>query len=52
MGKVILGGALAAFLIFYISTSPDQAANIFHTSWHSVVNMAHGVGDFVDKLAS
>ena len=41
-----------AFLLFYIMTSPDQAANIFHTGWHSVVNIAHGVGKFVNKLAS
>jgi hypothetical protein len=52
MTKVVVSGAVAAFLIFYIMTSPAQAADIFHSGWHSVVSMAHGVGDFVDKLAS
>jgi hypothetical protein len=50
--KLVVAGIIVAFLIFYISTSPDQAANIFHTGWHSAVNVAHGIGNFVDKLAS
>jgi hypothetical protein len=52
MVKLVIGGVAVALVLFYISTSPDQAANIFHTSWHSAVNVAHGIGDFVDKLAS
>jgi hypothetical protein len=50
--KVVLIGIVCAFLIFYVMTSPDQAANIVHSSWHVAVNVAHGVGSFVDKLAS
>ena len=52
MLKVAVVGALGAFLVFYILTSPDNAANIVHHSWHGIVHMAHGVGNFVDKLAS
>jgi hypothetical protein len=52
MTKVAFGGVLAAFAVFFIVTSPDQAADMFHTGWHSVVNVAHGVGNFFDKLAS
>lgn len=52
MSKVVIAGVVVAFLIFYIMTSPDQAANIVHHSWHSAVNVAHGVGHFVDKLSS
>jgi hypothetical protein len=50
--KLVVAGIIVAFVIFYIMTSPDQAANIFHTGWHSAVNVAHGIGNFVNKLAS
>ncbi|MCW2494566.1 hypothetical protein [Jatrophihabitans sp.] len=52
MTKVVVSGVVVAFLIFYIVTSPDQAANIVHSSWHSAVNVAHGVGHFVDRVSS
>ncbi|HEY2272109.1 MAG TPA: hypothetical protein VGH30_05005 [Jatrophihabitantaceae bacterium] len=52
MVKLAAGGVVVAFLIFYISTSPDQAANIFHGTWHVAVSVAHGIGNFVDKLTS
>jgi NADH:ubiquinone oxidoreductase subunit 6 (subunit J) len=50
--KVVAIGAVVVFVIFYIMTSPDQAANIAHGSWHTAVHVAHGLGSFVDKLAS
>ena len=50
--KIIIAAAAALFVVFYIMTSPDQAANIVHGSWHTAVNVAHGLGDFVNKLAS
>ena len=52
MTKVAFGGVLVAFALFFIVTSPDEAASIFHAGWQSVVNVAHGVGNFFDKLAS
>lgn len=50
--KLVIVGLVVAFLIFYVMTSPDQSANIVHNTWHTAVNVAHGVGKFVDKLAS
>jgi hypothetical protein len=50
--KLLLGGAVVLFIIFYIMTSPNQAADIVHSSWHTTVHVAHGIGGFVDKLAS
>jgi hypothetical protein len=49
--KVVITGAVVIFLVFYIMTSPDQAANIVHNGWHAASDIAHGLGDFVNKLA-
>jgi hypothetical protein len=50
--KLVITGAVVIFVIFYIMTSPNQAAGIVHNSWHAAVNVAHGLGGFVNKLAS
>jgi hypothetical protein len=50
--KLVVPGIVVAFVLFYIMTSPDQAANIVHSTWHVGVNVAHGVGGFINKLAS
>jgi predicted membrane channel-forming protein YqfA (hemolysin III family) len=50
--KSTIGIVVLVFIVFYAMTSPDQAANIFHASWHAVVNVAHGVGHFLDKVTS
>jgi hypothetical protein len=52
MVKVAIAGLLGAFLVFYIMTSPDQAATMVKGAGHVATNVAHGVGDFLDKLAS
>jgi hypothetical protein len=52
MVKVAIAGLIGAFVLFYIMTSPDQAANIVHASWRLAVNVAHGIGNFFDKLAA
>lgn len=52
MTKVAVSGIIVAFLIFYVVTSPDQAAHVFHASWHTVVNIAHGLGRFFDRVTS
>ena len=49
--KVVITGAIVIFIVFYIMTSPDNAANIVNGGWDGAVNVAHGLGDFVDKLA-
>ncbi|MGH8960956.1 MAG: hypothetical protein ACRDWT_07080 [Jatrophihabitantaceae bacterium] len=50
--KLVIVGIVVLFLVFYIMTSPAQAADIVHNSWHVAVNVAHGVGKFVDNVAS
>lgn len=50
--KLVIAAVVVAFVIFYATTSPTQAAHIFHTGWHSAVHVAHGIGSFVDKLSS
>ena len=50
--KSTLGIVVLVFIVFYVMTSPDEAANIFHTTWSSIVNLAHGIGKFLDKVTS
>lgn len=52
MVKLAIVGLVVAFLLFYIITSPDQAAKIADGTWDALVNIAHGIGNFVNKLAS
>lgn len=52
MAKLVIVGLIGAFLLFYIISSPDQAANIAQSGWHAAVNIAHGIGNFFNKLAS
>jgi hypothetical protein len=51
MTRFVVVGAVVAFLIFYVMTQPDHAADIVHAGWHVAVNVAHGVGNFVTKLS-
>lgn len=52
MVKLVVVGAIAALVLFYVITSPDNAAEIANGAWDAIVNIAHGIGKFVDKLAS
>jgi hypothetical protein len=52
MVKTAIAVLVGAFLVFYIMNSPTQAADIVHNVWHGAVGVAHGVGRFVDKVAS
>lgn len=52
MAKFAIVAIVGLFVLFYIITSPDQAANMVHGVWHGAVTMAHGIGHFFDKLAS
>jgi hypothetical protein len=47
----VLSGAIIAFLVFFIVTQPQHSADIIHTAWRALVNIAHGIGDFVAKLS-
>ena len=48
--KKLVGPLVGIFLIFFVVTQPNQAADITHNLWNGTVNVAHGVADFVDKL--
>jgi hypothetical protein len=52
MVKIAITGLVGAFLIFYIMTSPDQAADIARGAGHLTARVAHGIGHFIDKLTS
>lgn len=52
MVKIAIIGLVGAFVIFYIMTSPDQAATMVKGAGHLATNVAHGVGTFLDKLSS
>lgn len=44
-------GVLALiFVLFFIVTQPTQAADITRTIWDAVVNIAHGISDFITSL--
>lgn len=52
MAKIAILGVVGAFLIFYIINSPDQAATMVKGAGHLATSVAHGVGDFLNKLSS
>jgi hypothetical protein len=52
MVKTAIAALVAAFVIFYIMTSPDQAADMVRGLGHLTKHVANGVGDFLDKLSS
>jgi hypothetical protein len=52
MVKVTVAGIVVLFVIFYIVTSPDNAASMAHGAGHVVSHVANGIGNFLDKLSS
>jgi hypothetical protein len=52
MVKLAIAGLIGAFVIFYVMTSPDQAATMVKGAGHLATSIANGVGDFLNKLAS
>lgn len=52
MAKVAIAGLVGAFVLFYIITSPDQAAHIATGGWNWITDIANGIGRFLNKLAS
>jgi hypothetical protein len=41
---------IAAFLIYAIFKSPDQAATIVRTAWNGIVDGIHAIGRFFNAL--
>lgn len=39
-----------AFVVFFIISSPDNAANITHNLWNGTVDIAHSIGRFLSQL--
>ena len=48
--KKIVGVLAVIFVIFFIVTQPAQAADITRTLWDALVNIAHGISDFLTSL--
>jgi hypothetical protein len=48
--KKVVGVLAAIFVLFFIVTQPSQAASITHTIWDALVNIAHGISDFITSL--
>ncbi len=42
---------LVAFLFFYAIVFTDSAVAMCHGAWHATVTIAHGVGNFFDRLS-
>ena len=51
MPKVVIA-VVVILIIAYIVAYPAQSADIIHNGWGHTKSIAHGLGDFVNKLAS
>ena len=43
---------VAVAVVAYVVASPDHAAHMADGAWGVVVKVAHGIGNFLDKLSS
>jgi hypothetical protein len=48
--KKVVGWLVVIFVVFFIVTQPSQAANIAHDLWNGIINIFHGIGDFISSL--
>jgi hypothetical protein len=48
--KTVIGWLAVLFILFFIVTQPTQAASIVSTLWQGIVNIAHGVSDFITSI--
>jgi len=48
--QLLVGAVVGIYVVFFIVTSPDQAAKITHTGWSVVINTAHGISNYIGKL--
>jgi hypothetical protein len=49
--KKVLSWGLLAFLVFYVVTQPDQAAEVMRSIGSGLRTVAVGLGNFVSGLA-
>jgi hypothetical protein len=48
--KQVVGWLVVIFLLFYIVTQPTQAAAATRNLWELIVNIYHGIADFLTAL--
>lgn len=48
--KTVIAWLVVIFLLFFIVTQPTQAASIVSAAWAGIVNIAHGISDFITSL--
>jgi hypothetical protein len=48
--KQMISWLVIIFVIFFIVTQPSQAADDVHSIWHVLVNIFHGLADFISSL--
>ena len=48
--KKLISVAAVICIIFFVVTQPSQAADITHSLWDGIVNIAHGISDFITQL--
>jgi len=52
MVKKVLTWGFVAFLIFFIAYRPSEAAAVFTSIGHGILDIASGVGDFFSNLVA
>lgn len=48
--KTVILGLVLAFVLFYIITSPANAATMVQASWQWCTDVAHGIGNFLNQF--
>lgn len=51
MPKVVIA-VVVILVIAYVVAYPSQSADLVHSGWGHTKGIAHGLGDFVNKLSS
>ncbi len=52
MLKKVLTWSLVAFLIFFVAYRPENAAQVAHSLFGGIVDIAQGFGDFFSSLVA
>jgi hypothetical protein len=52
MVKKVLTWSLVAFLIFFVAYRPENAAQVAHSLFGGIVDIAQGFGDFFSSLVA
>ena len=51
MQKVVIA-VVVILIVAYVVAYPGQSADMVHSGWGHTKGIAHGLGDFVNKLRS